>query len=140
MVCCILIIEKRSNIVSTLVKKFLRVLFLPMPVELESCKQRRSTFLTLKLRSVTLMVSVSRWILNCMISLMMTSSFLYKIWNVLLTATPLIIEAGKTKSHSAIKQQRFISINVTYYRTRISCSYFCDHHCTRKLHLKCVLF
>ena len=48
--------------------------------------------------------------MKCMISLMMTSSFLYKIWNVLLTATPLIIDAGKTKSHSVIKQRKLMSI------------------------------
>ena len=36
---------------------------------------------------------------------------------------------------------RTMEINVTkcYYRTPISCSYFCKHHCTRKLYLQCIL-
>ena len=68
-------------------------------------KKSTVIFKTPKLKGgeCTLLASANKWILKCMMSLMMTSSFLYRIWNVLLTATPFIIDAGKTKSHSTRK-------------------------------------
>ena len=61
------------------------------------------------------------WILKWITSSNLTSSFRYKIWNVFVTAVPLIMQAGKAMSEAARK----------CYRYKLSCWYM--------FHEKCVL-
>ena len=70
---------------------------------------------------LTFPASTMAWILKWITSSNLTSSFRYKIWNVFVTAVPLIIQAGKAMSEAARK----------CYRYRLSCWYM--------FHEKCVL-
>ena len=69
---------------------------------------------------LTFPASTMAWILKWITSSNLTSSFRYKIWNVFVTAVPLIIQAGKAMSEAARKCYRYkLSCWLVYFSRKV---------------------